>query len=494
MRYSDTRQIDVFVPFADPETSGRTAAMFLGSPLVARVVYIGDTMAAGAPAGMVHALSVDSSACMQAISDSAMARYTLIYRSCAPLTLGYFALERMVQVADDNDAVMVYSDRYDAAPDGSVVLTPVIDWQEGALRDDFDFGPLVLIDTAAMRECLAESSADYDAAGWYQLWLALSRRFHPVHLSEPLYTCGVEDRRDSAVKMFDYVAPNNRAAQIEKEQVCTEHLRRVGSFLGPDTIEEVDITAGEFPVEATVIIPVRNRVRTIADAIESVLAQRADFAFNVIVVDNHSTDGTTEVIARYAGSHPEVIHLIPDRSDLSIGGCWNFAAAHEQCGRFALQLDSDDVYSGPDTVARIVGKFRSEGCPMVIGSYMLTDFDGNPLPPGVIDHREWTDRNGRNNALRINGLGAPRCFYTPLLRSLRLPNTGYGEDYALALRVCRRHRIGRIYDVLYLCRRWEGNSDASLSTERLNANNLYKDRIRTWELRARKILVAHGRN
>ena len=304
-----------------------------------------------------------------------------------------------------------------------------------------------------------------------------------VHINEYLYTEIETDTRTSGEKQFDYVDPKNRAVQIEMEEICTEHLKRIGAWLAPDF---KDVTFEQsFPVTATVVIPVFNRIRTVKDAVESALSQKCDFPFNVIVVDNHSSDGTTELLAQMAEADSRLVHLIPERNDLCIGGCWNLAVHHELCGEFAVQLDSDDVYSGPDTLVRIFAAFREQKCAMVVGTYQMTDFQMNPIPPGVIDHKEWTADNGRNNALRINGLGAPRAFWTPLLRKLNLPNTSYGEDYALGLRISREYRIGRIYDVLYCCRRWEGNSDAALDIEKVNANNLYKDRIRTWELEAR---------
>ena len=312
-----------------------------------------------------------------------------------------------------------------------------------------------------------------------------------VHINEYLYTEIETDTRKSGEKQFDYVDPRNRAVQIEMEKVCTDYLIRIGAGLEPK-FKDPDIREfGEqdFPVTASVVIPVFNRIRTVRDAVESALSQECDFPFNVIVVDNHSTDGTTELLEEIAAKDDRLVHIIPARYDLGIGGCWNLAVHSEKCGEYAVQLDSDDVYSGPDTLKKIVSAFREQDCAMVVGTYQMTDFQMTPIPPGIIDHREWTEENGRNNALRINGLGAPRAFLTPLLRTLNLPNTSYGEDYALGLRISREYRIGRIYDVLYCCRRWEGNSDAALDIEKVNANNLYKDRIRTWELEARIALA-----
>ena len=324
-------------------------------------------------------------------------------------------------------------------------------------------------------------SEEYQWGALYDLRLRMK---NIVHVNEYLYTEVETDNRKSGEKQFDYVDPKNRQVQVEMEKICTEHLKRIGAWL-PPVFKDVSFTAQTFPVTASVIIPVFNRVRTVKDAVESALAQQCDFPYNVIVVDNHSSDGTTQLLADMAAKDSRVVHIIPAKYDLGIGGCWNLAVHSEQCGQFAIQLDSDDLYSGPDTLSKIVNAFHEQKCAMVVGTYQMTDFNMNPIPPGVIDHREWTEENGRNNALRINGLGAPRAFWTPLLRTINLPNTSYGEDYALGLRISREYRIGRIYDVLYCCRRWEGNSDAALDIEKVNANNLYKDRIRTWELDAR---------
>jgi glycosyltransferase involved in cell wall biosynthesis len=305
-----------------------------------------------------------------------------------------------------------------------------------------------------------------------------------VHVNEFLYTEFEEDNRESGKKIFDYVDPKNRQVQIEMEKACTQHLKDVGAYLEP-IFNPIEFNMDEFEYEASVIIPVRNRIKTIKDAIASVLRQKTVFKFNLIVVDNHSTDGTTEAIEEF-NNDSRLIHLIPNRNDLGIGGCWNLGIHHPQCGKFTIQLDSDDIYSGEDTLQKIVNAFYEQNCAMVVGTYQMTNFDLEMIPPGIIDHREWTPENGRNNALRINGLGAPRAFYTPILREIKLPNTSYGEDYAVGLRISRNYQIGRIYDILYLCRRWEDNSDASLDIVKMNGHNLYKDRIRTWELQARK--------
>jgi len=398
--------------------------------------------------------------------------------------LGEYALERLIQVAEDSAAGIVYSN-YQEIVGGVRKNHPVNDYQVGSIRDDFDFGPLLLIRTAAAKEALGIKDQAYDYAGLYDLRLKISSNYPMVHLEENLYTIQETDLRDSDEKMFAYVDPKNRAVQVEMEQACTAHLKKIAAWL-PPIFETVDLSKGTFPVEASVIIPVRNRIKTISDAIRSVLEQVAEFKFNLIIVDNHSTDGTTEAIAKFAAKDKRIILVKPERQDLGIGGCWNVGVQHPQCGRFAIQLDSDDVYSGPDTISKIVAAFYEQNCAMLVGTYRMCNVKLETIPPGVIDHREWTDENGRNNALRINGLGAPRAFFTPALRIIKVPNTSYGEDYALGLQFSRRWRIGRIYDVLYLCRRWEDNSDAAIDIVRLNANNAYKDKLRSIEIKVRQ--------
>lgn len=386
--------------------------------------------------------------------------YLLIYTKPHTLDMGYMALERMCDYLAAPESGMVYADHYQVT-EGVRKPHPVIDYQPGSVRDDFDFGSVLLFKTAALQEAFdtITHQPEYQYSALYAVRLALSQKYELTHIREFLYTEIEEDTRLSGEKQFDYVDPRNRSVQLERETAFTYCLKNIHAFL-PPVERKIDLSEGEFAYEASVIIPVRNRIRTIADAIESVLKQETDFPFNLIVIDNHSTDGTTECIDQYAGNE-KVIHLIPERDDLGIGGCWNLGVHHPLCGRFAVQLDSDDLYSSPSTLQTIVDKFRRERCAMVIGSYRMTNFQLETLPPGVIDHKEWTDTNGHNNALRINGLGAPRAFFTPLLRKIRVPNTSYGEDYALGLAFSREYRIGRIYDVLYLCRRWEGNSDAA---------------------------------
>ena len=412
------------------------------------------------------------------VADAADTEYTLIYTRQTELSWVRFGLERLEQIASDSAAAMIYADHFDGeAP------APVIDYQQGSLRDDFDFGGVQLYRTSALKEAASKMDAEYEFAGLYDLRLRVSEIGPLVHVNEFLYYELETDRRKSGEKLFDYVDPRNRGVQVEMEAACTAHLKRIGGYLEPK-FKEVDLNSVPFEVEASVVIPCRNRVKTIGDALRSALSQETDFPYNVIVVDDNSTDGTVDVIKSFLDD-PKRIYIAQDKTYHAIGGNWNAALHHPRCGRFALQLDSDDMYSGSDTVQKFVDAFREQGCAMVVGTYRITDFDLNELPPGIIDHREWTPDNGRNNALRINGLGAPRGFWTPLLREINFPTTKYGEDYAVALRVSREYRIGRIYDVMYNCRRWGGNSDGALDIEAVNRNNLYKDRIRTWELQAR---------
>ncbi len=412
-------------------------------------------------------------------------QYILLNISGREVTITDEAAERLKECARANGAGMAYSDYIKAIGADATVPAPLIDIQSGSLRDDFDFGALVLLSPAGIDSYLAFSGQEFRTAGFYQMRLAIQRCLPIVRLPQPLYTIAETDFRTSGQKQFDYVNPRNRDVQIEMEAACTEHLKLINGYLKPGAGARIDATQGSFPVLASVIIPVRNRERTIADAVKSALSQQLDGPYDVIVVDNHSTDGTTQILSDLAKADDRLVHIIPERTDLGIGGCWNLAVNDFRCGRFAVQLDSDDLYSGPDTLQKVVDKFREGGYSMVIGSYRMCNFNLETLPPGIIDHKEWTDENGPNNALRINGLGAPRAFYTPIVRKIGFPNVSYGEDYAVAIRIAGEYRIGRIFDELYLCRRWEGNSDAALSPEKVNANNMYKDSLRTDELNRR---------
>lgn len=436
----------------------------------------------------ISGVRLNTTKSLRELADTVSEEYICINIGCHSLELGEHAVERFVSVAEDTEADMLYSDHWEIVADaeGRSVRRkhPLIVCQKGALRNDFDFGDLLFFRAPSFCKAVEAMDDEYEFAALYDLRLRMD---NIVHINEYLYTKVEDDTRKSGEKQFDYVDPRNRAVQIEMEKVCTAHLKRIGGYLPPVFKDPDPSDFGQcvFPVTATVVIPVFNRIRTVRDAVLSALGQECEFPFNVIVVDNHSSDGTTDLLSQLAKQDGRLIHLIPERTDLGIGGCWNHAVHHAQCGEYAVQLDSDDVYSGPETLQKIVRAFREQRCAMVVGTYEITDFQMNTIPPGIIDHREWTEDNGRNNALRINGLGAPRAFWTPLLRTLNLPNTSYGEDYAIGLRISRDYRIGRIYDVLYCCRRWEGNSDAALDIDKINVNNLYKDRIRTWELEAR---------
>ena len=502
--------IDCFLPCHDVEAIGNLLDDLRCSKNV-RFIYLLATKdftahnECPADCDWLEVENLTAQATVTAIAERAQATYSLLCTRDTDLQLGQNALGRLARAADETRAAMVYSDYLTTQagnqPTAQPVRHPVIDYQEGSLRDDFDFGSLWLVRTELLKAMLAEMAAhsgdpfstelfpDFRYAGLYALRLFLSRKGSLYHLNEALYTEQELDSRASGERQFDYVNPRNREVQVEMEQAVTLHLSELQALIDTTSYEAPDFEEQEFPVEASVIIPVYNRVQTIADAVRSALEQETDFPFNVIVVDNHSTDGTTEQINKLTdlqiNESARLIHIIPTRTDLGIGGCWNTAINDVRCGRFAVQLDSDDLYSSPHTLQRIINAFYEQRAAMIVGSYRMCDFELNTLPPGLIDHREWTDENGPNNALRINGLGAPRAFFTPLVRQWQFPNTSYGEDYAMGLAFSRHYRIGRIYDELYLCRRWAGNSDAALSIERQNANNLYKDRLRTMELHAR---------
>ena len=485
-------KIDLFLPFEALEKGEETLLELHENKTVQHINLLVSSDFASqhqVPEGCTFVVidRMESSNTVMSIAENTDADYLLLCTRMASVRWGLYALERFLRTADDTGAVMVYSDHY-SLEEGALTKHPAIDYQAGSLRDDFDFGSLWLIKSQALLDYVAQTDrVDYQYAGLYDLRLYLSRKGEIFHLNEYLYTEAELDTRKSGEKQFDYVNPRNREVQIEMERACTAHLEKVGAIVDTNFYRQPDFDEQDFACEASVVIPVFNREKTIADAVKSALSQKTNFPYNVIVVNNHSTDSTGEILDSIDDGR--LIQIVPGRTDLGIGGCWNVAVNSNHCGKFAVQLDSDDLYSSPKTLQKIVDAFHEQKAAMIIGSYRMCDFDLNTLPPGLIDHKEWTEDNGCNNALRINGLGAPRAFFTPLVRQIQFPNTSYGEDYALGLAFSRRYRIGRIYDELYLCRRWGGNSDAALSVERVNANNLYKDRLRTMELKARQQML-----
>ena len=491
------KPITAFIPYRGDEFTRRITEQLKESGLVDKL-YLLSMGEGNAPIDGCELLPVNSlfgSPTMRLIARKTHSPYALFQIHDTLIDFGRFGIDRFLSVARNTGSGLIYSDYYDIK-DGKRSQHAVIEYQSGSIRDDFDFGSVLLIDSLALKAATAQKATAYQHAGLYALRLAISRHHAITRIGEFLYSKIESDVRKSGEKQFDYVDPKNRTVQLEMEQAATEHLKKIGAYLKP-AFKKVDIDAERFENEASVIIPVKNRARTIDDAVRSALKQNAGVPFNVIVVDNHSTDGTTDALASIAEKDARVIHVIPAREDLGIGGCWNEAIHHPQCGRFAVQLDSDDLYKDESTVQKIIDTFRREKCAMVIGTYQMTNFALEEIPPGTIDHKEWTPDNGRNNALRINGLGAPRAFFTPILRRVMVPNVSYGEDYAVGLAISREYQIGRIYEPLYLCRRWEGNSDADLDISKLNAFNAYKDKLRTFEILARQrknnLLKPHGR-
>ena len=439
--------------------------------------------------GTVKSLQIDSplGAGIARTLDEAISEYVLLIMPGERVKLAPRAIERFLEAAEDTAAALVYSDFIDEV-DGKLTDHPLIDYKLGSIRDNFDFGALTLISKRAVDRALKQHGSTDERLKWaglYDLRLKLSTDSPLLRVPEPLYTRVPSDRRASGDRQFDYVDPRNRAFQAEMEDAATAHLKRIGAYLNPE-FQRRDSGEWSFPVRASVVIPVRNREGTIKDAVLSALSQQVGFDFNIIVVDNHSTDGTTDTLAGLVRQHQNLVHLTPERHDLGIGGCWNQAIYSDECGEFAVQLDSDDLYKDEHTLDKIVSKFEEGPYAMVIGAYTIVDFQLQEIPPGLIDHSEWTRDNGRNNALRIGGLGAPRAFHVPTLRQIGFPNTSYGEDYAVALRLSRHYEIGRLYESLYFARRWEGNSDAALSTATANRYDAYKDHLRTVEIMARR--------
>lgn len=464
------KNINCFIPFQSEEQVQQTIENLRKQELVNEIFYLEGDMR--------------TTANMKFIAEHATTEYTLIYTKYTTLSFVLFGLERMECLIEDAGADMVYADHFNKVGE-TVTQAPVIDYQLGALRDDFDFGSVLFYRTSALKAAVARMDVDYQFAGLYDLRLKVSQKGQLEHINEYLYYDVELDDRKSGEKIFDYVDPKNRGVQIEMEKAVTQHLKDINGYLEP-VFADVDMTPEGFEYEASVVIPCKNRVRTIGDAIQSALSQKVDpkYKYNVIVVDDNSTDGSVEVIKKFTDD-PKLVFIQQDKTWHAIGGNWNVALHHPKCGKFAIQLDSDDTYADETTVQKFIDAFHEQNCAMVVGTYRMTNFNGETIPPGIIDHKEWTPDNGRNNALRINGLGAPRGFYVPMLRKINFPTTKYGEDYAVGLRVSREYQIGRIYDVVYNCRRWDDNSDANCDLVAMNNNNFYKDHIRTWELKAR---------
>ncbi|MDR0420800.1 MAG: glycosyltransferase [Prevotellaceae bacterium] len=483
--------ISCFIPVKENEDFATTVNQLSSTGMVETIFLMSAEKPNSIPENCewIECKNFYSTNAIKTIGNKATGLYSLIYTKTSPLQLGAYALERFVNLMNDTGAGLVYSDYYEKK-NGELCAHPVIDYQEGSLRDDFNFGSLLFYKTEALKNGIAKFSQDFNFAGFYDLRLKVSQTYKLFRIPEFLYTEIELDTRKSGEKQFDYVDPKNREVQIEMEKACTQHLKETGGYLSPE-FDSIEFDADMFEFEASVVIPVRNRARTIEDAIKSVLMQKTKFKFNLIIVDNHSTDGTSEIIKEYSTKSDLIVHIIPDRKDLGIGGCWTAAVMDSRCGRFAVQLDSDDLYIDENTLQKIADAFYEQQCAMVVGTYKIVNVDLETIPPGIIDHKEWTPDNGRNNALRINGLGAPRAFYTPVLRKIKIPNVSYGEDYAVGLAISRNYQIGRIYEPLYLCRRWDGNSDAAVDIVKQNSYNTYKDRIRSIELAAR---IAKNKN
>jgi len=480
------KPVIAFLPYNGNSYTKDTVEELLATGLVEKVYLLAsdEKQTAIPDCEIIVAANPFSSKGIQQICEKSNSEYAFLLTQDTLIQLSQFSLDRMIGVTEMTRAGIVYSDYYDIKNDVRSTH-PVIDYQIGSIRDDFNFGPVLFIKNKALIEAVNADKNDYKFAGLYDLRLKISQKNPVVHIQEYLYSSVELDTRKSGDKLFDYVNPRNREVQIEMEVAATEHLKKINAYLTPK-FEEVQEESVSFEFEASVIIPVKNRAKTIGDAVKSVLNQKTDFPFNLIVVDNYSTDGTKELLDELAAKDGRLIHVIPARQDLGIGGCWNEAVHNTKCGKYAVQLDSDDIYQDETTLQKVVDTFKKEKCAMVVGSYKLTDFKLNDLPPGVIDHKEWTPENGRNNALRINGLGAPRAFYTPVLRKIKIPNVSYGEDYGVGLAISRTYQIGRIYESIYICRRWEGNSDSALSIPQQNTNNFYKDKLRSYEILARQ--------
>lgn len=483
--------ITCFIAGGAPDDINRTYTTLTHSAPVKEVYILQKEETSSFPAKTIGIPGLEDTRALKIIAGLCQTPYLLLYTKSLFLQLSPHALERFVQIAKDTSAAFLYSDYYEIK-EQQTVPHPLIDYQPGSVRDDFQFGSVLFFATESFKEAVSCMEEHYNYSALYDLRLKIAQKGEILRIPEYLYTEQSTDTRNSGNRIFDYVTPSNRNVQIEREGVFTQYLKDIQAWL-PSPQTEISFEESGFPVEASIVIPVKNRERTISEALFSALKQQTDFEYNILVVDNYSTDRTSGIIQELASRHPQIIPIFPEQFQLGIGGCWNRAITDPRCGRFCVQLDSDDLYAGTDTLQRIIQMFRKERTAMVIGSYQMVNFNLEEIPPGKIDHREWTSENGHNNALRINGFGAPRAFYTPILREIKFPDCSYGEDYAVALAISRQYRIGRIFDPIYLCRRWKDNSDASLSLPQENVHNLYKDRLRSIELKARQLLVQKNR-
>ena len=479
-------KICAFIPYLNGSVFGDLIQKLSDSPLIEKM-FVFSKLNLGLKNERVEEISIDhfkSTNSIKVITELAESEFVLLVTKPVEINLGPYSLERFLRVAQDTQAGILYSNYYEVKND-ITQQHPTIDYQLGSIRDDFDFGPLLFINSTVLKNAASSMIENLSFSGLFNLRLNISQSSPILRIPEYLYTSSEPDLRNLSEKQFDYVNPDNSSTQIEMEKVATDHLKKINAFLRP-TFKTIDLMKSSFDTEASIIIPVKNRIKTIGGAVESALKQKTNFSFNIIVVDNHSIDGTAELLRTLSETHKQLIHIIPSREDLLIGGCWNEAVNNKACGKFAVQLDSDDIYYDENTLLKIIDTFYREKCAMVIGAYVLTDFSLNQIPPGLIDHKEWSDDNGPNNALRINGLGAPRAFYAPLLRKIKIPNVSYSEDYYLGITISREYKIGRIYEPIYFCRRWEENTDSVLDINKLNLNNFYKDRLRTFEILTRQ--------
>ena len=484
-------KISIVIPFYNNQAVLKTIKQLDNIKYVDQLILISDkdTIDIQTKHLVVKSSYPFSSKVIKFICEKVTGDYIIFITDQCSLEIKDSTIEQFLKKATNTSAGLFYSE-YFVKSNNEIKRHPLIDYQPGSIRDDFDFGPLLFLKKNVLQiACkeLQDEQSDSLFSGLYQLRLAVSRKFSIERISKPLYFVESLEMENCDEKLFRYVDSANRKLQLEMETVATNHLKMIGAYMEPG-FKVIELKDDNFATEASIIIPVKNRARTIHDAIESALVQKTNFIYNIIVVDNHSTDGTTEILKSIADENIKVIHHIPQSKELGIGGCWNEAIEHQECGRFSVQLDSDDIYFDENTLQIITDKFYEEQCAMVIGSYTLTDFNLNEIPPGTIDHKEWTPENGQNNALRVNGLGAPRAFHTPVVRKIKFPDVSYGEDYAVGLAVCREYKIGRIYEPVYICRRWEGNTDASLTIEHENINNSYKDLIRSEEIKTRQEL------